>query len=251
MHKYNIFSINFQKYLGSLSLNKYRKKLGRYTAEGDKICSWLLDHFPEEIEYLIATEEWLSKKNIKTDAKSFSLIRTDKKALNKYAQLDNGVEVMIIAYQNLKDLKDVLNDDFRGVYLDDVQDPGNVGTIIRTAAWFNFDAVIRSNASADFYNPKVIQSAMGSHGSIHLINQAIEKYDLEGFEMVGALLNGEPINTLTSIKKPLILVIGNESKGISKELRKLLTKRVLIKGNNQKAESLNAAIAFAIIASQL
>ena len=135
--------------------------------------------------------------------------------------------------------------------MDDVQDPGNVGTIVRTAAWLNFDAVIRSNGSADFYNPKVIQSAMGSHVSISLVSEDIQDLPLQGISVLGTSLTGTAIDNNLDFGEQVMLVIGNESKGIRESTRSLLTSQLLIPGDRSKAESLNAAVAFGIIASRI
>ena len=251
MQAYSSFSINFQKYLRSLSQAKYRKKLKRYIAEGDKICQWIISYKPEEIEYLICTNNWYDSHISPRLSENFNVIRIDEKTLKSFSQLSNGVQSMIIAYQNLKTFKDVLKPKFKAVYLDDVQDPGNVGAIIRTAAWLNFDAVIRSIGSADYYNPKVIQSAMGSHVSISLVSQDIQKLPLQGINVVGTSLTGAEMDKNLDLGDQVIIVIGNESKGMRESTRGLLTSRLLIPGDRSRAESLNAAVAFGIIASRI
>jgi TrmH family RNA methyltransferase len=251
MQVYSSFSINFQKYLRSLSQSKFRKKLNRYIAEGDKICQWIIEKKPEDIEYLVCTDKWIQSLDSFQLPESINIIRTDEKSLKAFSQLSNGSEVIIIAYQNLKTFKDVLKPKFKAVYLDDVQDPGNVGTIIRTAAWLNFDAVIRSLGSADFYNPKVIQSAMGSHVSIPLISQVIHELDLTNINLAGTLLSGTAMGSQLDLGDRVVIVIGNESKGIRSETKELLTSHLLIPGDSTKAESLNAAVAFGIIASRV
>ena len=251
MQAYSSFSINFQKYLRSLSQAKHRKKLNRYIAEGEKICQWIILHKPEEIEYLICTDNWYDSLISKKISENVNLIRIDEKTLKSFSQLSNGVQIMIIAYQKLKTFKDVLKPKLKAVYLDDVQDPGNVGTIVRTAAWLNFDAVIRSNGSADFYNPKVIQSAMGSHVSISLVSEDIQDLPLQGISVLGTSLTGTAIDNNLDFGEQVMLVIGNESKGIRESTRSLLTSQLLIPGDRSKAESLNAAVAFGIIASRI
>lgn len=251
MQVYTSFSINFQKYLRSLSLPKNRKKLNRYIAEGDKICEWIILHKSEVIEYLICTDNWYVSHKFLKLSENINIIRVDEKTLKLFSQLSNGVNVMIIAYQKLKTFKDVLKPQFKGVYLDDVQDPGNVGTIIRTAAWLSFDAVIRSPGSADFYNPKVIQSAMGSHVSISLVSQDIQELSLGGINVVGTSLSGSSINKDLSLGDQILIIVGNESKGMRASTRELLNAQLLIPGDRNKAESLNAAVAFGIIASQI
>ena len=135
--------------------------------------------------------------------------------------------------------------------LDMIQDPGNLGTIIRNADWFGVENIICSPDCADIYNPKVVQSTMGSLGRVNVLyddlaewlqkNNAIKKY--------AAGMVGRPVDQLKGMKE-CIIIIGNESKGISDEVMKLADEKITIPRRGE-AESLNAAVATGIILSQL
>lgn len=134
--------------------------------------------------------------------------------------------------------------------LDDIRDPGNLGTIIRTADWFNVKHIIASEETADFYNPKVIRSTMGSFCRVKLYYTSIKDFISASKHMVyGTFLGGRDVHEMNFAPGGLI-VIGNESNGISRDVEKLVTERVTIPRYGH-AESLNASIAAAIILDNL
>lgn len=136
------------------------------------------------------------------------------------------------------------------IYLDRVQDPGNVGTIIRIADWFGIERVVRSPESADFYNPKTVQSTMGSMVAVDLYTAPFGALP-SGLPVYGALLDGEALGGVAWARDG-ILVVGNESRGISKSLQGMVTDRVFIPGSEGRvAESLNAAMATGIICGRI
>jgi TrmH family RNA methyltransferase len=139
--------------------------------------------------------------------------------------------------------------------LDDLQDPGNLGTMIRTAAWFNVDAVIASGGTADFFNPKVVRATAGSLFALSLYRSASLSEDLarlqqDGFTLYGASLTGQDF-LATQFSEKSALVIGNEANGISERVRQVLNVEVKIHGNAQRVESLNAAVSAGILLSRL
>ena len=130
--------------------------------------------------------------------------------------------------------------------LDDVRDPGNLGTIIRVADWYGIKKLVFSPQTAEFYNPKVIQSTMGSFTRVQFFYEELDKvFDEWKLPVYGAFLDGENIHRLQS-PTPGILLMGNESKGISTLLEQKVTQKVTIPGSGN-AESLNVAIATAIL----
>ena len=135
--------------------------------------------------------------------------------------------------------------------LDDLQDPGNLGTIIRIADWFGIDNIICSENSVDCYNPKVVQSTMGSLARVNILYVQLEKFLKEnsGIKVYAATLSGTSIFKLPKITEGIIL-IGNESKGIHHDLLKYKVEQITIPRIGH-AESLNAAVAAGIIVSQL
>lgn len=139
------------------------------------------------------------------------------------------------------------------VALDGVQDPGNVGTIIRTAAWFGVDAVLGNADTADFFSPKVVRASMGGIWDTALVREhgfveALAALKKAGFQLVGADLDGTPLTTWQPTGQT-VLIIGGEANGISDHIRSMLDMRITIADNKsgQGTESLNAAIAAGII----
>jgi TrmH family RNA methyltransferase len=135
--------------------------------------------------------------------------------------------------------------------LDDIQDAGNLGTIIRSAAWFEFDAAIASSGTADFFNPKVARASAGSLFALPLLRvdslaEEIEELKRIGFKCFGATLLGEQTNGISFEKKSL-LVIGNEGSGISPEIKQRLDVQIRIDGNAKRVDSLNAAVSAGIL----
>ena len=134
--------------------------------------------------------------------------------------------------------------------LDDIRDPGNLGTIIRTADWYGINKIVVSEETADVYNPKVISSTMGSFTRVSVFYTDLENYlSKSKLKVYGTYLNGDDVHTLVFDTSGLI-VIGNESHGINPKLEKFISNRITIPRYG-KAESLNAGIATAIICDNL
>ena len=136
----------------------------------------------------------------------------------------------------------------RIIVLDGVQDPGNLGTIIRSAVAFNFDTVVLSKNTVDLYNPKVIRSTKGMLFNMNVIVRDIEEFlnNLDGYMIYGTdVVNGNNIRDI-DISEKMILVIGNEGKGISDDVRRLCDKFIYI-DMNANCESLNASVAASIL----
>jgi TrmH family RNA methyltransferase len=135
--------------------------------------------------------------------------------------------------------------------LDDIQDPGNMGTIIRTADWFGVKNIICSNECVDFYNPKVVQASMGSLSRVNVIFRELAKFIVENKDVpvYAATLSGKNLSVFKNLKNGIIL-LGNESKGVNESLLKLATDQITIPKYGA-AESLNAAVACGIILSHI
>ena len=140
------------------------------------------------------------------------------------------------------------------LYLDRIQDPGNLGTIMRTADWYGVRRIVCSRDTVSCYNPKVVQASMGA-----VFRTRVEYVDLPqwlstcGMEVIGAALDGEPISGKWKVEggKPVVLLIGNEGRGISEEAMRQVTRRVTIPNRGGTAESLNAAVAAAILMDRI
>jgi TrmH family RNA methyltransferase len=144
------------------------------------------------------------------------------------------------------------------VALDDVQDPGNVGTILRTAAWFGADAMLCSAGTADRYNPKVVRSCAGSifalpHYGVEQLPDELRHLQNIGYTVVCSSLNGKDFRELAALPEQVVLVIGNEANGISEPVKALadLLVRIPHAGEQAKVESLNASVSAAILIERL
>ena len=167
------------------------------------------------------------------------------KEMRKISQLTNPSDTLAVF--NFPEINDWQDSDWV-LALDEIQDPGNLGTIIRTADWFGFKHILCGQGTVDPFHPKVVQATMGSYARVqcHLI-------DLEAClqqqnrTVVGADLTGVPLKNYDVPSKG-VLIIGNEGRGLSSSVEKLLDAKVTIeRGVGSKAESLNAAISTAVI----
>lgn len=238
------------KLINSLKLGKYRKEHGLFVAEGS---TNVLDFIQGgiKVEEIFASEKWLEKNNKKLKGIHFSTVSD--KELKKITNLKNPPEVFGIFKSPKHELPDLNNYTDLIIMLDDIRDPGNLGTIIRTADWFGIRLILCSEKTVDVYNPKVVQASMGSLGRVKVhycdLEQVI-KSKPDFIKVFGAVLNG---TDLVEIPKPHrgIIMIGNESRGISEKLIPLVDQKITIPrqamSDNASAESLNASIAAAII----
>ena len=138
------------------------------------------------------------------------------------------------------------------IALDDVRDPGNLGTIIRTADWYNLRYIVASKNTADMYNPKVINATMGSFARVKVVYTDLESFldrNRQKFEVLGADMDGKSIHKM-EIKRPYILVMGNESHGLSQGIMAHINQTVSIPRSG-KAESLNVALSTAILCDNI
>ncbi len=230
-------SKNKIKWIKSLRLKKNRSEADVFIVEGQKMVDELIQFWPENIEFICTSGSAISYEGL--------VYRTDEKTIKELSTLTTPNEVLAVVKKPI-----FTSSMARFVLaLDGIQDPGNLGTIIRTADWFDVDQIVCSKGTVDMYNPKVIQSSMGS-----LFRVNIEYVDLETYlkqtnlPIYGALLEGPPIYT-TSLKKEGIIVMGNEGNGISAEIKALIQYPIHIPKHGE-AESLNVSIATGIILSE-
>lgn len=240
------------KWLKSLSQKKVRRQEGLFIAEGEKIVSELLDS-PWEVLNVFALEGW---EHPLIKDKSIPYQTISEKELERISSLTTPNKVLAVVKIPPYHAGDINLNDNITLLLEDIQDPGNLGTIIRTAEWFGITNIVCSPQSADVYNHKVIQATMGSFIRTRIYYAPIEEFLLnipQSLPVMGAMLDGENI-----FKKALtgegILIIGNESKGISKAIQRFITQKLYIPRANEKSvlpESLNASVATAIILAQI
>jgi TrmH family RNA methyltransferase len=236
------------KYIRSLTLQKYRKENNVFIAEGDKIArEWLTSG--TGIQIIAATEEWAEANRQlieKYPGAAFHII--DEPQLKTISALQTPNQVLLVV--NMPESAAVIPDKEWCIVLDDIQDPGNMGTIIRIADWFGVKHIICSPGCVDVYNPKVVQSAMGGHLRVNIQTSSLEAFLSKcSMPVYAAALNGENIYHL---QKPGygILAIGNESKGLSEEILKKAEHKITIPRLGG-AESLNAAVSAGIICALL
>ncbi|MEO5945768.1 MAG: RNA methyltransferase [Chitinophagaceae bacterium] len=234
------------KYIQSLGQKKFREQEGLFIAEGPKLVNDLLEMKNAAIQEIFALKEWIEDN--KKVAYSNSVVETTAIELEKISQLSTPNQVMAVIRQFPIDEKiDVKNKII--LALDNIQDPGNLGTIIRIADWYGVDQIVCNNQSADMYNPKVIQATMGSIARVKVFYTELSDWlaKQKSIPIYAAMLDGDDVTSMKKIKEGII-VIGNESKGISDEVLKSVSKKITIPQKG-KAESLNAAVATGIILS--
>jgi len=238
------------KLIRSLRLKKYRQKYNKFVVEGEKISIEALKSVFEKIEMVFCTKGFYdTNRELLGELTRKSIIVSDKE-LNQISNFKSANSCLLILKFDKKDDYNILRKSKIIVYLDDITDPGNMGTIIRSCDWFDIDTLVVSLNSVDIYNPKVIQSSMGSIFRLPIIELEFDKVRdiLDGFDFTyyGTELEGEKINKI-KYNTPLVVVIGNESKGISKEVDEKLDFRITIPRYNESTESLNAAVATSIV----
>jgi TrmH family RNA methyltransferase len=230
------------KYIKSLQVKKYRKQEQCFIVEGAKSVQELLRSDFETV-MLLGTPEFLSSTKI---ASNFQVEEVAEKELERLGEFQTSTSALAVVKMKPNGPLMCTSNEFVLV-LDDIRDPGNLGTIIRTADWYGIFKVIASQETADFYNPKVISATMGSFTRTQIyytdLSEFLEK--VEGQPVYGAFLDGQNIHQMKFNKGGLV-VIGNESRGISESVEKLVTDKITIPRFGE-SESLNAAIATAVI----
>ncbi len=244
-----MISKNKIKYIRSLELKKNRNKEGKFVAEGFKVVDDLLALQPADL--IVATGEWLRDKHFGAETE---VIEVTDEELKKVSFLQHPQQVLAVFRQATSGDYSI-NTSELSLALDGVQDPGNLGTIIRIADWFGITHIYCSQDTADVYNPKVVQATMGSIARVK-----VEYGDLLGLveslpaevPVYGTLLDGDNIYQQKLENRGLI-VMGNEGKGISPALAKKVNHKLLIPNfpeGRATADSLNVAIATAITCSE-
>lgn len=236
------------KYIRSLSHQKYRTEFKVFIAEGEKIAKeWLVSE--AAIQMIIATSSWAkSHSTIITRHTEAELHIVKDSELIALSGLQQPNEVMLLVHYPKQGDIPVLNEWY--LALDDIQDPGNMGTIIRIADWFGIRHIICSPGCVDVYNPKVVQSAMGGHLRVNTYQSELAQF-LSSIKLpkLAATLGGESIYDAKRMDAG-VLIIGNESKGISDKVLSLATREVTIPRRGG-AESLNAGVSAGILCAFL
>lgn len=243
-------SKNKIKFIRSLEQKKVRREERVFLAEGPKLTADLFGHF--RCRYLAATDDWLASHNtIEADEidtatideiARASLLKTPQDVIAIFDQREEKTEITVIEKQLC-------------LALDDVQDPGNLGTIIRIADWFGIEHIFCSTNTVDVYSPKVVQATMGALSRVHLhyvsLTDLIGKLN-KNVPIYGTLLDGTNIYT-QELSTTGLIVMGNEGNGITAEVRQLINRKLYIPNypeGRDTSESLNVAIATAVTCAE-
>ena len=243
-------SKNKIKFIRSLEQKKVRREERVFLAEGPKLTADLLGHF--RCRYLAATDDWLASHNtIEADEidtatideiARASLLKTPQDVIAIFDQREEKTDITVVEKQLC-------------LALDDVQDPGNLGTIIRIADWFGIEHIFCSTNTVDVYSPKVVQATMGALSRVHLhyvsLTELIGKLN-KNVPVYGTLLDGTNIYT-QELSTTGLIVMGNEGNGITAEVRQLINRKLYIPNypeGRDTSESLNVAIATAVTCAE-
>jgi TrmH family RNA methyltransferase len=234
------------KYIQSLSHKKFRDEAGLFVAEGPKVVGELLRIPGMRCRQVYAVREWIAAA---AGLSGVPVMEAGEAELERLSALATPNQVVAVFEKPVFPRPDFN----KGItlVLDGIQDPGNLGTLVRVADWFGLSAVLCSPDSADVYNGKAIQSTMGSVGRVPVVyaDPVAVVSGYTGLPVFAAVLEGRDLHAMERTDRGWI-VIGNESKGIRPGLLELATDRVTIPGAG-RAESLNAAVAGGIVISHL
>jgi TrmH family RNA methyltransferase len=249
-----VLSKNQIKLISSLQKKKFRDQHQLFVAEGYKLITDLLES-KLETKYIIHTKQAiindLAKYNRKTE-----FIECDASDLKKISSLKTPSDIIgVFKIPNSDFDKKDINQSL-SILLDDVQDPGNLGTIVRIADWFGIQYIFCSKNTVDLYNPKVIQATMGALARVKVIytdlQLLVDEFGSSNFPVYGTFLEGETIYKSDLSTKGFI-IMGNEGKGISPILKPLVSKKLFIPNfpsDQATSESLNVSVACSIVCSE-
>lgn len=242
-------SKNKIKYIHSLELKKVRKEEKVFIAEGPKLVGDLLGHFP--CKFLAATSDWLTEHPSVNAAEVVtattgelsraSLLKTPQQVLALFEQPEYSYDIETIRRSLC-------------LALDDVQDPGNLGTIIRLADWFGIEHIFCSPNTVDVFNPKTVQATMGGIARVKVHYTPLPDLicSLGEIPVYGTFLDGKNMYE-QSLSPNGLIVMGNEGNGIGKEVEALINRKLYIPSYPQEretSESLNVAIATAVVCAE-
>jgi RNA methyltransferase, TrmH family len=245
-----MLSKNKIKLIQSLNKKKVRDELKLFVAEGSKTIEELIGCQMEAL--FVATSKPMPGFGLNDMAE---IIDTDQATLEKASLLKTPQQAIAVFKQREHSEKYIPELDKLVLALDGVQDPGNLGTIIRLANWFGIETILCSKHTADCYNPKVIQATMGAIGAVTIhyldLEPMLNEASQMGIPIYGTFLDGQNIYTETLDSKGII-VMGNEGNGIGDLVAATIDRKLLIPdfATNHKVESLNVSIATAIVLSE-
>jgi TrmH family RNA methyltransferase len=244
----NMLSKNQIKYINSLQQKKFRQEYQAFVVEGAKsVVELLLSDF--ELESLFVTEDFYKENKPTLDKQPLAAEIVTQAELEKAGTFATNNAALAVA-KTKPNLELLVQEGEFALILDEIRDPGNLGTIIRIADWYGIKKIICSESTVDLYNPKVISSTMGSFTRVKLYYTNLAEYLGKRTEKIyGAFLDSENVHTVDFATSGYI-IIGNEANGISEQVEKLVTDKITIPRFGG-AESLNAGIATAVICDNL
>lgn len=242
-------SKNKLRHLLSFTKKKARDEQNLFLAEGNKLVRDLLPYF--HCKTIVGTVDFFEKEEIRLESDCYIATKEELERLS----LTRSPQAVWALFErkehilNLSELKEKLS-----LALDGVQDPGNLGTIIRVADWFGIENIICSSNCVDLYNPKVVQATMGAIARVKIHYTDLVKLmdSVKGLPIYGTFLEGDIIYN-TSLSSNGIIVMGNEGNGISEEVKQRITQKLFIPNypsNRKTSESLNVAVATSIVCSE-
>lgn len=256
---------NFVRLVKSLKTKKGRMRSGRFLAEGPKVIRDMMNRY--EVETLVATQAWIEANGREYTNSETDVVTVKPAELERLSFLQTPQDVMAVmripnwvyGLDPNAEGSDGIDYGYMGgrlsLVLDGVQDPGNMGTIIRIADWYGISEIFCSNDTADIYNPKVVQAAMGSLGRVNVLYTdvvaLVEQSEERGIPVFVTVLDGEDIYR-SQLSEAGLIVMGNEGNGISQPIRDKASHKLLIPNfhKGEHAESLNVAVATAIVCSE-
>jgi TrmH family RNA methyltransferase len=239
------------KYIQSLQHKKLRDETGLFVAEGPKVVMDLLNSKKFVCKELLALNNWFEEHSKMVSSLQGTIVTTvEDFELQKISSLSTAHAVVAV-FEKRKPVHKIETASRITLVLDTIQDPGNLGTIIRIADWFGIENLVCSIGCADMYNAKVVQSTMGSLGRVNVIYTNLVEWLNENnkIKIYSASLEGKDVKAFGKLKEG-ILIIGNEANGVSDELMELVNEKINIPRIGE-AESLNAAVATGIILSHV
>ena len=250
-----MISKNKIKYLKSLEMKKHRQAESVFVAEGPKIVGDLLNAgFEPTYLAVVECSDFASRlKNFDLNGVQIDFVTADD--LRKVSSLESPQQVLAVLKQPVWQLDSNIASKELCLALDEVQNPGNLGTIIRLAAWFGIEHLFCSKGCADVYNSKTVQATMGglAHVKVHYVDLVEIIGNLpDGTPVYGTFLDGENLYGKQLEQRGLI-VMGNEGRGVSKDVENLVTEKLFIPNypaERESTESLNVAIATAIVCAE-
>lgn len=246
-----MISKNKIKYIRSLELKKNRISERIFVAEGNKLVADMLPFYTCKL--LLAKPNWMATQG---DIPAEELLVAEEDDIRKASFLKNPQDVLALFHYPEWNLEEADPRKDLVLLLDGIQDPGNLGTIIRLADWFGIEHIVCSTDTADVFNPKTVQATMGAlaHVKVHYTELAgyIQHWKGNSVPVYGTFLDGDNLYG-RSLTKNGLLIMGNEGNGVRPEIASLADERLYIPNypqGRETAESLNVAIATAILCSE-